>query len=589
MAGTPRHWKEQNGRFYARIAVPARLRPFLDSPRSELVEPLGADRRVALRQHAAAIARLQHQLTLAAQRAHEAGAAPPPSEPARTPITTADFGRAVWERYTGALALDEASRERYPRKAAIDAARADLMKRFEAGEIQNDPFSAFVESLDYLVMREARALDRSTREIRLAALQRELADGETHQVEHELDAFLDRHGLSAERGTSEREVLAKQLMRAEIEALRRTLERDEGDFAGQPADPIVRPAPPLRQVEQVKLSQLWSDYLAARMQAGFIRDGGKRQDPVIRNLRTFLGHDDAQRVTRKDIISWRDHLLGAGGLGAKTINDVYLSTIRSLFAWAHENERLPENVAATVRQPKPRKVRARERGYTDAEALAVLWASRSHQPRPNQFGFVRETAHMTAAKRWAPLLCAFSGARISEITQLRKEDIRQEGRHHVMRITPDAGTVKTGAWRDVPLHRQIIAEGFLDFVATAADGPLFHGAAEPANYATAAATVSDELAKWLRRASIAPEGVQPNHAWRHRFKTKGRELGLSDRVIDAIQGHAGRTAGDSYGDVTITAKVKAIDALPDYDLSSEAAGLAASPEHAERAEERPPG
>jgi hypothetical protein len=110
MAGTPRHWKEQNGRFYARIAVPARLRPFLDTPRSELVEAPGADRRVALRQHAAAIARLQHQLTLAAQRAHAAGAAPPPSEPPRTPIATADFGRAVWERYTGALAEDEAAR-----------------------------------------------------------------------------------------------------------------------------------------------------------------------------------------------------------------------------------------------------------------------------------------------------------------------------------------------------------------------------------------------------------------------------------------------------------------------------------------------
>lgn len=535
------------------------------------------------------MARLQHQLTCAAKRAHEAGAAPPLSEPPRSPITTADFGRAVWERYTEALALDEVSRERYPRKAAIDAARAELLKRSEAGDIQNDPLSVFVGSLDYLVMREARALDRSTREIRLAALKRELADGETHQVEHELDAFLDRYGLAAERETPEREVLAKQLMRAEIEALHRTLERDQGDFGGQPTDPLVRPAPPLRKVEQVKLSQLWADYLAARMQAGFIRDGGKRQEPVIRNLRAFLGHDDAQRVTRKDIISWRDHLLGVGGLSAKTISDVYLSTVRSLFAWAHENERLPENVAATVRQQKPRKVRTRERGYTDAEALAVLRASRSHQPRPNQFGFVRETVHMTAAKRWAPLLCAFSGARISEITQLRKEDIRQQGRHHVMRITPDAGTVKTGAWRDVPLHRQIIAEGFIDFVATAANGPLFHGATDPASYATAAATVSDELAKWLRRAGIAPEGVQPNHAWRHRFKTKGRELGLSDRVIDAIQGHAGRTAGDSYGDVTITAKVKAIEALPDYDLSSTAAKRAASIEHADRAEERPSG
>lgn len=587
MAGAPRHWKEQNGRFYARIAVPARLRPFLDTPRSELVEPLGADRRMALRQHAAAIARLQHQLTLAAQRAHAAGSAPPPAEPRRTPITTADFGRVIWERYTEALADDETTRDRYPGKAAVDAARASLVQRVEEGEIPNEPFALFEASLDYLVMREARSLDRSTREIRLAALRRELVEGATHQVEHEIDAYLDRHGLSAEPGTAEREVLAKQLMRAEIEVLRRTLERDQGDFGGQPSDPIVKPAPPLRKADRVSLSQLWADYLAARMQAGFIRDGGKRQEPVIRNLRDFLGHDDAGRVTRKDVIAWRDHLLGAGGLGAKTINDIYLSTVRSIFTWAHENERLPENVAATVRQPKPRKVRSRERGYTDAEALAVLRASRAHQPRPNQFGFVRETPHMTAAKRWAPLLCAFSGARISEITQLRKEDIRREGQHHVMRITPDAGTVKTGAWRDVPLHRQVIVEGFLDFVANASEGPLFHGATDPAGYATAAASVSDELAKWLRRTSIAPEGVQPNHAWRHRFKTVGRELGLSDRVIDAIQGHAGRTAGDSYGDVTLAANARAIAALPGYDVGGAGEPIHLPSEHAQSHQEAP--
>lgn len=113
--------------------------------------------------------------------------------------------------------------------------------------------------------------------------------------------------------------------------------------------------------------------------------------------------------------------------------------ISSLFAWAHENERLRENVAATVRQPKPRRVQSRERGYTDAEALAVLRASRSHVPKPNQFGFVRETPHMTAAKRWAPILCAFSGARISEITQLRKEGIRQEGNRWIMRMRIGTG------------------------------------------------------------------------------------------------------------------------------------------------------
>ena len=42
---------------------------------------------------------------------------------------------------------------------------------------------------------------------------------------------------------------------------------------------------------------------------------------------------------------------------------------------------------------------------------------------------------------------------------------------------------------------------------------------------------------------------------------------MSDRVIDAIQGHASRTAGDGYGDVTMAAKLKVIDALPHYDLA----------------------
>jgi site-specific recombinase XerD len=43
------------------------------------------------------------------------------------------------------------------------------------------------------------------------------------------------------------------------------------------------------------------------------------------------------------------------------------------------------------------------------------------------------------------------------------------------------------------------------------------------------------------------------HGFRHRFKTIGLEAGISTRVLDAIQGHAARTAGDSYGDVTVKA------------------------------------
>ncbi|OYU40108.1 MAG: hypothetical protein CFE33_05960 [Pseudorhodobacter sp. PARRP1] len=121
MAGKLRYWKEKDGRFWARIAVPARLRPFLDNPRGELIEPLGGDRRVALRLHPAAVAKLQQEIALAEQKANLANPPPLKSASLRTPITTVDLGRAVWQRYTATLATDDATREQFPSKAEIDA------------------------------------------------------------------------------------------------------------------------------------------------------------------------------------------------------------------------------------------------------------------------------------------------------------------------------------------------------------------------------------------------------------------------------------------------------------------------------------
>ena len=197
-----------------------------------------------------------------------------------------------------------------------------------------------------------------------------LADAELIEViGARIERFRHLGNLTAEPGSDEWRQIARALCVAEYEALSRVVERDEGDFAGKPSHPLIANAPaPEDAPDPVSLSKLWTDYLASRMQTGFIKDGGKRQDPVIKSLRAFLKHNDAQRVTKKDLLLWRDHLLNVDELSAKTINDIYLSTIRSLFAWAHENERLSENVAATVRQPKPRKVQSRERGYTEKRA-----------------------------------------------------------------------------------------------------------------------------------------------------------------------------------------------------------------------------
>ena len=106
----------------------------------------------------------------------------------------------------------------------------------------------------------------------------------------------------------------------------------------------------------------------------------------------------------------------------------------------------------------------------------------------------------------------------------------------------------------------------MQFVTAAKSGPLFHSATDPEKYQKAAIIVSNKLSEWLRLNGLRPDGLQPNHAWRHRFKTQCLELGISGRVMDAIQGHAGKTAGDNYGDVTLKAKRDAIEKIVSYEI-----------------------
>ena len=290
IAGKDRYWKEKDGRFYARIAVPKRLQPYLARQRSELIEPLGGDRREARKKLHQAVARLKQELSAAERRAGSVKPATDIAQLPATPITLGDFGRAVWQRYNDHLENDEAARRRFPTQAEIDLAREKLFAKVQNGEVPADPLGALDAVIDMLLVQEARNLDSQTRKVRLDALRRELVIGATHQVEHEIDACLEENRLSAPEGSSDRRVLAEQMMRAEIEALRRTLERDQGDYTGQPSDPIVKP-PAKQAPAPVNLSQLWEDYRGSRVRAGFLKDGDKRQEPVIRNLRSFLGHN----------------------------------------------------------------------------------------------------------------------------------------------------------------------------------------------------------------------------------------------------------------------------------------------------------
>jgi integrase len=277
-------------------------------------------------------------------------------------------------------------------------------------------------------------------------------------------------------------------------------------------------------------------------------------------LVAFLRHDDALRVTPEDILRFKDHRLATINprsgrhIAAKTVKDSDLASLKTIFGWAVSNRRMPTNPATGITIKLGKQAKLRSKGFTDDEANAILTVATNLQRTGEQ-------PWTFAAKRWVPWLCAYTGARVGELAQLRKQDVAQEGEHWVIRVTPEAGTVKTNEARKIVLHPHIIEQGFAAFVATAPAGHLFLKVGREGDVLGPLQGLKNRLATFAR-AIVTDPNVAPNHGWRHRFKTVGMEAGIAPRILDAIQGQAARSVADTYGDVTVNTMAAAIGKLP---------------------------
>ncbi len=265
--------------------------------------------------------------------------------------------------------------------------------------------------------------------------------------------------------------------------------------------------------------QLFEAWVKARQPAA---SGVNRWRVVFLDLEQRF--ESADEITEDEAWDWSRQLVTTKR-GARTVNDVWLTAARTIFAWAREERLITSTPFDRVRVTEPKRVKQRETdAFMPEEWRTILRAA-------SGIGTPRTT--FQSAQRWVPWLCAYSGARPGEITQLRGVDIQKRDHINVMVLTPDAGTIKTGKARTVPIH--LAREGAV-VLRTGGAARLIR---------------SDE-------PEAAPVGVGPAAAWRLGEKARGRRQGAKakPRLASHLQADR-RQGGDKRTNVGLHHRARA--------------------------------
>jgi len=150
-------------------------------------------------------------------------------------------------------------------------------------------------------------------------------------------------------------------------------------------------------------------------------------------------------------------------------------------------------------------------------------------------------------KYWLPLLGLYHGNRLEEFAQLRREDIKEEDGLWFFDINDegDKQLKNEQSKRQVPLHPEVRALGFLDYVREVApsDGDLVFPGLRPSGPDNKLGYLFTKWWSRYRRGIGLYEKGLDYHSFRHGVSTKLYAAHVPDAYVDVLTGHEGQGIG----------------------------------------------
>ena len=386
--------------------------------------------------------------------------------------------------------------------------------------------------------------------------------------EADMDRFLDRNGYEMNEADRVRFLPMFVAARTEVHKDLTRAARDK-DFSESPA--FVRNAPsPSKQIDFLAAFEFYCD--KAGIKGGATGATAKRWRPKIHAFCDFVKHTDLGRVTTDDGYRWVDHLVEQG-IVKKSIRDVWIASLKAVASFMVERRKLEKNPFAGIRIRGVKATKdSNKKGFSDAQAHAILTATLATCSDLT-------TPETRAARRWVPWACAYTAARVNEITSLLPSDVRKDPETQIWCIYLRPEMTKGDYERVIPIHSHLIDQGFLHYVEKRRKArlPLFYDpqrARGGDNANPQWQKIAQRLADWVV-GSLRITGVKPNHAWRHRFKSVARHVGMHPEIEMFITGHGGSDDPDAiakvsmgYGDAWVRTLKNTIEMYPRYDIAA---------------------
>lgn len=493
--------------------------------------------------------------------------------------------------------------------AALNQAERQAYEEYhEDVSTSSEPLAALSREIDYLVARDMAKTDRQRRRVLLATLRRHLATGETALVRDRVDHAIDEHRLLIHPQSREYRELCQTVMRAWIQQLERSRERDLGDWSGRPSDGIViRPdastVPCAGPGETImELFDAFAKANPHNVKADTLNYSRKCVELFAQSLP--VGYP-ASAIDKKTVRDWHDLLhqfptkaaeitefrglpiravvkanatLGKPTISRRTQNK-YLAALGSFCRWLDKRGHIDGNPVAGMQEIVDKDAQP-VRSYTIAELQAIFSSPIYTGYRSNDMDHLPGSLRARDWRFWLPLIALFTGARLGEIAQLLVDDVReQEGRWalHVTQEGDPEKSVKTkGSQRIIPVHSELERIGLLEYYATMkgrAEKRLF-----PELKANTRGQISGTPSRWygryLKRIGLKDGKGTNFHSFRHTVADAFRRAGYLDAQFGFMLGHTRRETGTTRGygvllEGEVTRRQQMIEAIsyPCLDLS----------------------